>query len=74
MSEHLVNFAAMSKLSLDRILQSQGFGTRKYCRALVEDGEVAVGGTIQTNYKSLVETSGLVLTVFGDEWIYRDRV
>ena len=64
----------MSKLSLDRILQSQGFGTRKYCRALVEDGEVAAGGIIQTNYKTPVETDGLVLTVFGDEWIYRERV
>ncbi|WP_313034767.1 S4 domain-containing protein, partial [Massilia alkalitolerans] len=34
----------MSKLSLDRILQSQGFGTRKYCRALIEDGDVLVNG------------------------------
>ena len=64
----------MSKLSLDRILQSQGFGTRKYCRALVDDGDVAVAGVLQTNYKTPVETDGLVLTVFGDEWIYRERV
>ncbi|MES2316166.1 MAG: 16S rRNA pseudouridine(516) synthase [Pseudomonadota bacterium] len=64
----------MSKLSLDRILQSQGFGTRKYCRALVDDGEIAIAGVIQTNYKTPVETDGLVLTVFGDEWVYRERV
>ena len=64
----------MSKLSLDRILQSQGFGTRKYCRALVEDGDVAIGAEIQSNYKTPIETDGLVLTVFGDEWIYRERV
>ena len=74
MGERLVNCAVMSKLSLDRILQSQGFGTRKYCRALVADGEVAVGGTIQSNYKTPVETTDLVLAVFGDEWIYRERV
>ncbi len=64
----------MSKLSLDRILQSQGFGTRKYCRALIEDGDVAVNGTIEDNYKLTVETDGLVLTVFDDEWVYRERV
>ena len=64
----------MSKLSLDRILQSQGFGTRKYCRALVEDGEVMIGGQVQTNYSSAVETEGLVFNVFGEEWEYRKHV
>jgi len=64
----------MSKLSLDRILQSQGFGTRKYCRALIEDGDVAIGDEVQTSYKTLVETDGLVLTVFDEEWVYREHV
>ncbi|MDL2357506.1 MAG: 16S rRNA pseudouridine(516) synthase [Pseudomonadota bacterium] len=64
----------MSKLSLDRILQSQGFGTRKYCRALIEDGEVVIDGAPHTNYKSTMDTDGLVLTVFGDEWVVRERV
>ncbi len=64
----------MSKLSLDRILQSQGFGTRKYCRTLIEDGEVAVNGAIVDNYKATVDTAGLVLTVFEEEWRYRERV
>jgi len=64
----------MSKLSLDRILQSQGFGTRKYCRALIEDGDVAIGDEVQASYKTLVETDGLVLTVFDEEWVYREHV
>ena len=64
----------MSKLSLDRILQSQGFGTRKYCRSLIEDGEVAVNGAVQDNYKTPVETDNLVLTVFDEEWRYREHV
>jgi 16S rRNA pseudouridine516 synthase len=64
----------MSKLSLDRVLQSQGFGTRKYCRALIEDGDVAINGEVQDNYKTTVETDGLVLTVFDEEWVYRERV
>ena len=64
----------MTKLSLDRVLQSQGFGTRKYCRALIDDGDVAIDGVVQTSYKTLVETGGLVFTVFDEEWIYREHV
>jgi 16S rRNA pseudouridine516 synthase len=64
----------MSKLSLDRILQSQGFGTRKYCRALIEDGDVSIGGEVQDNYKATIETDGLVLDVFGEEWVYREHL
>lgn len=64
----------MSKLSLDRILQAQGFGTRKYCRALIEDGDVRIGGDVQTDYRSSVDTNGLVLHVFGEEWVYREHV
>jgi 16S rRNA pseudouridine516 synthase len=64
----------MSKLSLDRILQSQGFGTRKYCRSLIEDGDVVIDGSVQDNYKTTVETDGLVLHVFDEEWVYREHV
>ena len=64
----------MSKISLDRVLQSQGFGTRKYCRALIEDGDVAVNGTVIDNYKTPVDTDGLVLTVFDEDWTYREHV
>jgi 16S rRNA pseudouridine516 synthase len=64
----------MSKLSLDRILQSQGFGTRKYCRALIEDGDVTIGGNVVDNYKTPIETDGLVLTVFDEEWVVREHL
>jgi len=64
----------MSKLSLDRILQSQGFGTRKYCRSLIDDGEVVIDGVAQTNYRTIVETDGLVLHVFDEEWVYRQHL
>jgi 16S rRNA pseudouridine516 synthase len=64
----------MSKLSLDRILQSQGFGTRKYCRALIEDGDVAVNGAMHTSYKTVFDTADLTLTVFEEEWLVRDKV
>ncbi|WP_460918159.1 S4 domain-containing protein, partial [Staphylococcus aureus] len=64
----------MSKLSLDRILQSQGFGTRKYCRSLIEDGDVVIDGVTQTTYRTPVETAGLVLHVFAEEWVYRGHL
>jgi len=65
---------AMSKLSLDRILQTQGFGTRKYCRSLVDDGEVRIGGDVATDYRASIDTDGLVLHVFDEEWAYREHV
>lgn len=64
----------MSKLSFDRLLQSQGFGTRKYCRELVDDGEVSVNGEVVQNYKTLVETAGLRFSIFDEEWEYREHI
>ena len=66
--------AAMSKLTLDRMLQSQGFGSRKWCRQLVEDGEVTVNGEAVDDYRLAVDTAGLVFTVFDEEWTYRAHV
>jgi 16S rRNA pseudouridine516 synthase len=64
----------MSKQNLDRILQSQGFGTRKWCRQLIADGEVAVNGEVVTDYKADFETQGLRFALFDEEWEYRDHV
>ena len=64
----------MSKQPLDRILQSQGFGTRKYCRELIADGEVNVGGAIVTDSHAGIETDGLEFTVFGEPHRYREQV
>jgi 16S rRNA pseudouridine516 synthase len=64
----------MSKQNLDRILQSQGFGTRKWCRQLIADGEVAIDGEVVTDYKADVETQGLRFTLFDEEWEYREHV
>lgn len=64
----------MPSIQLDRILQSQGFGTRKYCRQLIEDGEVSVNGVVVDDYHTAVETQGLVLSLFDAEWTYREHV
>jgi|SRR5580765_5289649 len=64
----------MSKLSLDRILQSQGFGSRKYCRSLIADGAVVIDGAVVDDYRFTPETEGLAFTLFEETWIYRRHV
>lgn len=64
----------MTKLSLDKILQSQGFGTRKYCRDLVEDGEVSINGEVIRSVKTSYETRGLQFHIFEEDWEFRERV
>ncbi len=64
----------MSKLPLERILQSQGFGSRKWCRELVEDGEVSIGGTVLHDARTEIETDGLEFTVFDEVWAYHEHV
>jgi 16S rRNA pseudouridine516 synthase len=64
----------VSKQTLDRILQSQGFGTRKGCRQLIEHGEVVIAGETVTDYRTSFETDGLTFTIFDEPWIYREHV
>lgn len=64
----------MAKQTLDRILQSQGFGSRKWCRELITDGEVSIDGETVTDYRASFDTESLSFTVFGETWLYRERV
>lgn len=64
----------MGKLTLSRILQSQGFGTRKGCGALIGTGEVSVAGQTIIDSNAVIETSGLVFKVFDEAWLYRNHV
>ena len=65
---------AMSKMTPDRILHSQGFGTRKWCRGLIDDGDFSIGGDVVTDAGLMIETEGLEFTVFGEPWTYREQV
>ena len=64
----------MSKQTLDRILQSQGFGTRRGCQQLIEAGEVSIAGASVTNPRASFETDALEFAVYGDAWTYREQV
>ena len=64
----------MAKLSLDRILQSQGFGTRKWCRQLIEEGEVRIEGEIVRDPRASFDTDDLQFTLFDETWSYHEHV
>jgi 16S rRNA pseudouridine516 synthase len=61
-------------MQLERILHSQGFGTRRQCRALIHAGEVAVDGVVRTDPAAELATDGLVLQVRGEAWPFHDRL
>lgn len=64
----------MPSLQLDRILQSQGFGTRKYCRQLIADGAVSIDGAAVLDYQQSFDTSALEFTLFDEVFRYREHV
>lgn len=66
-------------MQLDKILQSQGFGSRKYCRQLIESGNVAIcnssgNSDTCTNFKINVSTPDLALMVLGERWLFREKI
>lgn len=64
----------MKKLSLDRLLQSQGFGSRKGCRDLISNGYVTVNGAEVDDWRSEVDPAGLHFTVDDEPWQYRQHL
>ena len=64
----------MSHLRIDRMLQSQGFGTRRHCQQLVTAGHVRVAGEPIDDPAAVVDTANLAFTVFDEPWVHRERV
>lgn len=62
------------KLRLDKALQSQGLGSRRAMRAAVEAGEVRVNGARVDDPDGEVDTAGLVLSLRGSDWPFRERL
>ena len=61
-------------LPIDKILQQQGFGTRAYCRALIEIGEVLVNGEACDNPDELFDLADLSWRIDNETWHYREHV
>jgi 16S rRNA pseudouridine516 synthase len=61
------------KISIERILHSQGFGSRKACRILVRHDAVTVNGEPCDDPFAEFPTEDLHFTVDGEPWQYREQ-
>ena len=60
-------------MQLQDILYSQGFGTRRVCAGLVQQGWVAAGGDVLRDPAADLETEALRFQVQGKEWEFHDK-
>ncbi|RYZ07489.1 MAG: 16S rRNA pseudouridine(516) synthase [Comamonadaceae bacterium] len=60
-------------MQLQQILYSQGFGTRRVCAGLVEQGHVTVQGSACDDPGADFEPAGLQFTVQGKAWEYHEK-
>ena len=60
-------------LTLEKILFSQGFGTRRYCSDLVYADLVEINGVLADDPEIKMDPEGLVLRVEGVEWVYHEK-
>ncbi|OUM03425.1 pseudouridine synthase [Variovorax sp. JS1663] len=60
-------------MRLEDILYTQGFGTRRVCAGLIQQGFVRVGEGVVTDPGAEFEAQGLRLTVQGAEWAYHEK-
>ncbi|MFC5302060.1 pseudouridine synthase [Azospira restricta] len=63
----------MPTVPLERILHSQGFGSRKECRALIRHGRVAIAGEVVDDPFREVDPQGLVFSFDGKDWAYHAK-
>ncbi len=64
----------MKKMTLDKVLQTQGFGTRKECRQLIRAGAVAIAGETVTDFNAEMATADLTFAVDEETWVYREQL
>ena len=61
------------RMQLQDILYTQGFGTRRICAGLIQQGHVAVGGMVHDDPSAEFGTEGLRFAVQGTEWPFQAR-
>ncbi len=60
-------------MRLQQLLFSQGFGTRRVCAGLVQQGLVELDGQVVTDDGLEVQPEGLRFRVQGVDWLYQER-
>ena len=60
-------------MQIQQLLFSQGFGTRRVCAGLVQQGLVEIGGQRIDDPGQEFEPEGLVFRVQAVEWLYQER-
>ncbi len=58
-----------TQMALQDCLYEQGFGTRRVCAGMVQQGHVSVGGVRVTDPMMEVEGHGLAIEVFGEPYV-----
>ncbi|AXY56946.1 16S rRNA pseudouridine(516) synthase [Acinetobacter chinensis] len=59
---------------LEKMLQSQGFGSRKNCQQLIKNGAVSIQGEIVTDLKHKFDIHQPEFSVYGTEFQYREKI
>src|SRR6187551_1344727 len=60
-------------MQLQDILFSQGFGTRRVCAGLIQQGLVSVNGAVEREAAAAYDTEGLRFQVQGKDWEFHDK-
>jgi 16S rRNA pseudouridine516 synthase len=61
-------------MTLEKILYSQGFGSRRQCRQLIWNERVSVAGRLITDAEEDLPCEGLVFSVDCKEWTFRRQL
>ena len=59
---------------LEKMLQSQGFGSRKHCQQLIKNRAIAIQGEVIINAKHKLDLNNLSFSVYGERFEYREKV
>lgn len=64
----------MPRLTLERFLQSQGWGSRRECRELIGSGRLQVPSLADLSHEAMVEGEGLSYIMDGVAWRGREKL
>lgn len=59
---------------LEKMLQSQGFGSRKHCQQIIKDGAIVIQDEVMSNPKQKLDLKNLSFSVYGKSFDYREKV